>query len=105
MARVIDMSKAHAKIMDSFITAFENVLDQIEEQCAVDASPEWVSTEERLPAKYQAVIGYCVTGTFDVFKWDYEEGAWVKNSGYAYLKKFVTHWHPLPVAPKGCDCK
>jgi hypothetical protein len=37
---MVDMSKAHAQIMDSFITAFETVLDQIEEQCAVEAEPE-----------------------------------------------------------------
>lgn len=34
--RMVDMSKAHAQIMDSFITAFETVLDQIEEQCSVE---------------------------------------------------------------------
>ena len=33
---LVDMSKAHSQIMDSFITAFETVLDQIEEQCAVE---------------------------------------------------------------------
>lgn len=38
--RMVDMSKAHAQIMDSFITAFETVLDQIEEQCAVETEPE-----------------------------------------------------------------
>ena len=36
MNKTIDMGKAHAQIMDSFVTAFETVLDQIEEQCAVD---------------------------------------------------------------------
>lgn len=34
--RLVDMSKAHGLIMDSFATAFETVLDQIEDQCSVD---------------------------------------------------------------------
>ena len=34
--KLIDMSKAHALIMDSFITAFEMVLEQIEEQCTIE---------------------------------------------------------------------
>lgn len=105
MSKVIDMSKAHAQIMDSFITAFETVLEEIEEQCAVEVSPAWVRTEAKLPAAHQYVIGFCLTGTCDVFRWDYEEGAWIKNSGYAYQENFVTHWHPLPVLPKGCDCE
>lgn len=33
---MIDKSKAHAQIMESFVTAFETVLDQIEEECSVD---------------------------------------------------------------------
>lgn len=36
MRKTVDMSKAHAQIMDSFVTAFEAVLDQIEEHCAAD---------------------------------------------------------------------
>lgn len=36
MSKMIDMKKAHGLIMDSVVTAFECVLDQIEEQCAVD---------------------------------------------------------------------
>ncbi len=42
--KLVDMSKAHAQIMDSFVTAFETVLDQIEEQCAVEVD-EPVQTE------------------------------------------------------------
>jgi len=100
MPKVIDMSKAHARIMDSFVTAFETVLDEIEEQCAVESSVGWIGTDVMLPAAHQFVLGYCITGTCDVFRWDYAEGAWVKNSGYAYQKKFVTHWHPLPILPE-----
>lgn len=37
MSKVIDMKKAHSMIMESVTTAFECVLDQIEEQCAVVA--------------------------------------------------------------------
>ena len=50
MSKAIDIKKAHPLIMDSFITAFECVLDQIEEQCLIetkhDDTPEeaqWVN--------------------------------------------------------------
>lgn len=37
---LIDASRSHAQIMDAFTTAFETVLEQIEEQCAVDSSEQ-----------------------------------------------------------------
>lgn len=47
MPKIVDMEKAHPLIMDSFITAFECVLDQIEEQCVVEQcnNPYWERIE------------------------------------------------------------
>lgn len=47
MPKIVDMEKAHPLIMDSFVTAFEDVLDQIEEQCVVEqgSNPYWERIE------------------------------------------------------------
>ena len=58
MSKVIDMKKAHGLIMDSVVTAFECVLDQIEEQCSVEVgdneeAASWVT------AHGQKLCGNC----------------------------------------------
>ena len=50
--KIVDMSKAHVQIMDAFVTAFETVLEQIEEQCAIDQenirhTGQWALVSER----------------------------------------------------------
>ena len=54
---------------------------------------EWISVEDRLPEKYNSVLIFCE----DEIRVDYINlyGCWYENFLYQ-----VTHWMPLPEAPK-----
>ena len=56
--KMIDMSKAHAQIMDSFITAFEAVLEQIEDQCAEEKHDKWISVCDKTPDEFVPILGH-----------------------------------------------
>ena len=61
--------------------------------------PHWISVEDELPPRFPLnpnesmnVITY---GLHTMVNWyDYERGEWVRDSE-------ITHWMPLPQAPKG----
>lgn len=57
--------------------------------------PRWIPVEERLPEKYQRVLGTCCMGVFEA----------VYNGKYWRIAEFppkatITHWMPLPEAPE-----
>lgn len=70
---------------------------------------EWISVEERLPEPQISVLVYC----FYHGEWQIREAwygaktkAWfVIVDGGSYRELPITHWMPLPEAPKGGDEK
>lgn len=60
----------------------------------------WIPVTDRLPENYQKVL--CIMqydGEFRVLRWNYIDYMW--NTGIEWFKeKDVTHWMPLPEAPK-----
>ena len=54
---------------------------------------EWISVDERLPPKYEKVLVFD-RGVIDT-SWIGSQGVWYDHSMYS-----VTHWMPLPEAPK-----
>lgn len=95
--KMIDMGKAHAQIMDSFITAFETVLEQIEEQCVSEAQNEWISVNDKMPYEFISVLGH-MTDAGELP--DIRECYLVGNAFFfPALREVhpVDYWMPLPV--------
>lgn len=60
---------------------------------------KWISVKDRLP-KHGKIV-FCYTAFFyDVLQWDDDAEQWVGQYGI-HGKRYVTHWMPLPEAPKG----
>lgn len=58
---------------------------------------EWIPVTERLPEKGEEVLAYTIT--HDVRKSHFRgEKSWYGHDG---IWRVVTHWMPLPEAPKG----
>ena len=60
--------------------------------------PKWIPVAERYPEKEKVVICLCIANIVEALYLDNDEH-W---QGYyrRYKKRFVTHWMPLPEAPK-----
>ena len=76
--------------------------DSVKALPAVDAAPQWISVEDRLPEIDQEVLIRTNEGLYDIAQftgadrfWTLERNpsAWVTATG-------VTHWMPLPEPPK-----
>lgn len=73
---------------------------------AVAAGPRWISVEERLPENKQIVIGYTPCDGYMFVGYYREEKNWKQwyivtaMRSTKYMTKKVTHWMPLPEAPK-----
>ena len=63
--------------------------------------PKWIPVSERLPELYKSVLAYDEEDK-TVIRW-YDKNGFniVDEYGYTYPVKTVTHWMPLPEAPKG----
>ncbi len=59
----------------------------------------WISVDERLPDNYQEVLCLMKKGDFRVLCWGYSEWTWIDEIVY-WNERDVTHWMPLPEAPK-----
>ena len=57
--------------------------------------PRWISVEERLPEEYRRVLGTCCMGVFEAM---YDGKYW--RIAELPFEDTVTHWMPLPEAPK-----
>ena len=73
-----------------------------------DGQPKWISVEERLPDTAERVL-VCKTWLGMVHKPEYgyyqdfpsRKGCWYVLTEYGYHpQREVTHWMPLPKAPK-----
>ena len=63
---------------------------------------EWIRVEERAPAEFQRVHGWC--GYVDMAS--YQDGAFVvfdRETGIGFDLGSVTHWMPLPEPPEEND--
>lgn len=61
---------------------------------------EWISVEDRLPKEGDIVLCYMEFGEQRMAWWDESENCWAGQL-IDYHKEQVTHWMPLPSAPKG----
>ena len=64
---------------------------------------EWIPVTERLPKNNQWALCFMKDksfGTFRVFQWNYIDWQW-NDGNERWKEKDVTHWMPLPDAPKG----
>ena len=64
---------------------------------------EWIPVTERLPGKYETVVGWCKDNPFSAYR---EEIVCWNGKGWVFLyaQRYVTsvtHWMPLPEPPKG----
>ena len=75
-----------------------HIADLINGIPAADVRPKWISVEERLPEAGQRVLCYCRANIYEVMKMR-TDGRWVAND-MVLRNSFVTHWMPLPEAPK-----
>lgn len=63
-----------------------------------DGKSKWIPVTERLPEPYTNVLSYAGYGTLYEVDGVDEKGNWVSS----YISEYpVTHWMPLPEAPKG----
>lgn len=58
----------------------------------------WISVKDRLPEKNGDYLIYNTDGIVWPYWYDKEYKEWYDSSGY--LTESVTHWMPLPEAPK-----
>lgn len=68
---------------------------------------KWISVEDRLPDSAQGneSVQRLVWMALDppvceVADYDYDVGLWIDFDGTSNFSCFVTHWQPLPAAPK-----
>lgn len=58
----------------------------------------WISVKDRLPNSTPMVLAMCTDGYELAYYGNYGEGRWTNTLGTEHLN--VTHWMPLPKAPK-----
>ena len=95
---------AHAPVMRKAADAIEELSKQHEAQrqnliALMNDKPRWIPVTERLPEVRTWVLCYCRANSFDVFRMT-DEGNWQYGNRSIYMKGYVTHWMPLPPAPK-----
>ena len=93
-----------------YIQQLENHIGELTEKVAQleAAQPKWISVEERLPDDRGNFITkiHCDNGDWiEVNTFDHMEKEWWHDAVNCTVKatEFVTHWMPLPEAPKE-DC-
>jgi hypothetical protein len=82
---------------------YAEMLDKTEEELNTErVKTEWISVEERLPKADTDVLVITANGSFKVGRCNiYHNGTlvlWMTNDGLG--EKAITHWMPLPEAPK-----
>ncbi len=84
---------------DVCMTELKNDLRAYYEQLEA-AQPKWISVEERLPPRGNAVLVFVnnQNGAWPCVTTDAWDGAWIDNADSEW--HIVTHWMPLPEPPK-----
>ena len=95
-----DWHKDHAKYMEP--ADIVHWCKDAYESGKRDAVPEWISVEERLPVLHNGYSEDCLVitnfGNRLISRYDSYSKSW---SLYQCEDHIVTHWMPLPAAPKG----
>jgi hypothetical protein len=60
---------------------------------------KWIPVTERLPKHCDFILCYLICDEISVCQWNSIAETWIANT-WDYTKNFVTHWMPLPEAPK-----
>ena len=100
----IDGFEAHkmGNLVQAIFETIESQLQQAYEAGLRDAVPEWISVEERLPVLHNGYSEDCLVitnfGNRLISRYDSYSKSW---SLYQCEDHIVTHWKPLPAAPKG----
>lgn len=112
MSRPIDAGALHNNITDIYgnkdrVVYLADILDLIDAQPTLTPQNEWVSVEERLPAKSGQYFAYTTEenmnfvefdedcGEFGFWKEYYQDGAYLDSE---WVKAdWITHWMSLPV--------
>lgn len=63
---------------------------------------EWISVDDRLPPRGERVLATTGGGVFVVWT-DNDDEWYIGGIRFEQFFGFVTHWMPLPEAPKGGD--
>lgn len=75
-----------------------------EEIAVMQARERWISVTEALPENGDCVLCQCADGRERVLRYDCGARLWALSvSGrhaYSFPREAVTHWRPLPEAPK-----
>lgn len=110
----IDAEKVESDCVDAllkdalaYIQQLENYIGELTEKVSQleAAQPKWISVEERLPDDRGNFITkiHCDNGDWiEVNTFDHMEKEWWHDAVNHTVKatEFVTHWMPLPEAPK-----
>ena len=62
------------------------------------AAPQWISVKDKLPDSTPMVLAMCIDGYELAYYGNYGKGQWTNTLGTEHLN--VTHWMPLPAAPR-----
>ena len=66
-----------------------------------NAGSKWISVEDGMPEPMVWVLCACRANIIDVLRYDRNIDGWgTAGPNRGYMKSFVTHWMPLPEAPK-----
>lgn len=91
------IAKYKAKIIEKMESEQRDILRQL---------PTWISVEERLPEKHQAVLFYIPWNKTNMIGW-IDEGDGINLEGYGKCYDFSlikpSHWMPLPKPPKDVE--
>lgn len=72
------------------------------EEYKTDKQTEWISVNDRLPENAETVLAHCKDGGMFVGRYmsngDWQ--IWTAMKSTRIVRRTITHWMPLPTAPK-----
>lgn len=107
----VDMPKQMVADAISYIKQLENHIGELTEKVKQleSAQPRWINTSDELPAPYTRVLASAIDndGESIVVITEYTHRlyglgltGWIEPWQYFYCNYKITHWMPLPEAPK-----
>lgn len=90
--RLVEADALLEALADKFASVNGNIIELITNAPTVEREG-WVSVEDRLPKEYEYVLTYTNKNKVEIDKL-------LKAYGWESTHDIVTHWMPLPAAPK-----